>query len=253
MRQTESRSLMPSLSNRVAIVTGASRGIGRATAIALASEGAHVIVSARTKTDLDKVVDEIREAGGQATAVVGDASNENDVKRVVDAAISTRGTLDVLVNNAGVGILGAIDQTSIQDFDVQFASNVRSVFLFTRAVVPILKTNGGGNIVNVASISGLKGFAGASVYAASKFATIGMSRSLDIELREDQIKVTAICPAGVDTEWAMGTGLTKEAVADVERLDPSTIADAVLYVLKQPANARVTELVVYPMSETGHQ
>lgn len=107
--------------------------------------------------------------------------------------------------------------------------------------------------MNIASITGLKGFGGASVYAATKFATVGLSRSLDIELREKNIKVTAICPAGVETTWAFGTGLTREAVAGLDRLDPSTVAEAVIYAVKQPANARVTELVIYPMSEEGHQ
>ena len=241
---------MPGLENQIALVTGASRGIGRATVAALIAEGAKVIATARSADALAA----LSERYGKSVVVVpGDAASDVDVDRVVKTGVDTFGRIDILVNNAGIGILGLLAETSIADFDQQVATNIRSVFLYCHAVIPILMAQGGGKIVNIASISGLKGFGGASVYVATKFATIGLSRSLDIELREKNIKVTAICPAGVDTDWAIGTGLTREGVAGLDRLSPSTIADAVIYAVKQPANARVTELVIYPMIEQGHQ
>ncbi len=241
---------MPGLENQIALVTGASRGIGKATVAALIAEGAKVIATARSADALAGLADQF---GESVVVVPGDASSEADVDRVVKAGLDAFGRIDILVNNAGIGILGPLAETSIEDFDRQVATNVRSVFLYCHAVIPVLEAQGGGKIVNIASISGLKGFGGASVYVATKFATIGLSRSLDIELREKNIKVTAICPAGVDTDWAIGTGLTREGVAGLDRLAPSTIADAVVYAVKQPANARVTELVIYPMIEQGHQ
>lgn len=241
---------MPGLENQIALVTGASRGIGKATVAALVGEGAKVIATARSSDALAALSDQF---GSSVVVVPGDAANAADVERVVKTGVDVFGRIDILVNNAGIGILGPLADTTIADFDQQMATNVRSVFLYCHAVIPLLEAQGGGKIVNIASISGLKGFGNASVYVASKFATIGLSRSLDIELREKNIKVTAICPAGVNTDWAIGTGLTREGVAGLDRLSPSTIAEAVVYAVKQPANARVTELIIYPMIEQGHQ
>lgn len=244
---------MISVAGRVALVTGASRGIGRATCVALAKAGAKVIGTARSADDLNSLQKELEEIGAASIVIAGDATTQPDVERVIKGAVDKFGRLDILVNNAGIGILGKLVETSVEDFDRQFAANFRSAFLYSRFAVPHLLKAGGANLVNIASISGLKGFAGASSYVATKFAAIGFSRSLDIELGPQGVKVTAICPAGVDTDWAIGTGLTREQVAKVDRLRPETIAEAVLYVVSQPANARVTELVVYPMSEGGHQ
>lgn len=244
---------MSTLTGRTAIITGASRGIGRATATLLASHGAHIIATARSEGDLKSLVDEIEAAGGTATAVAGDVTDQDTVQRVYAAADAAPGQMDILVNNAGVGILGPLAEMSVEDFDRQLDVNVRSIFLFTRTAIPRLTALGKGNIVNIASISGLAGFAGATAYSATKWATIGLSRGLDKELSPKGVKVTAICPAGVDTEWAFGTGINPTEVASVDRLSPTTIAESVLYTVQQPANARVTELVIYPMSENGHQ
>lgn len=244
---------MPTLTGRVALVTGASRGIGRATATLIASEGAHVVATARSESDLASLVAEIEAAGGTATAVAGDVTDQDIVTRAFKAADAAPGTFDILVNNAGIGILGALAEMSVEDFDRQLDVNVRSIFLFTKEIIPRLEALGSGNIVNIASISGLAGFAGATAYSATKWATIGMTRGLDKELSPKGIKVTAICPAGVDTQWAFNTGIDPVEVSAVDRLAPETIAQSVLFALQQPKNTRITEVVVYPMSENGHQ
>ncbi len=244
---------MGALHDRVAIVTGASRGVGRATAVLLAREGAKVVCTARTTPLLEEVAAAIAGAGGTALVAPGDASREEDVARVVGLARATWGRVDILVNNAGIGILGPLQGARTEDFDRTMAANVRSVFLYSRAVIPEMVAQGGGSIINVASISGIKAFANVGVYCASKFAVVGLTRSMDLELREHNIKVTAICPAGIDTDWAIGTGLYRDEVAKLDRLRPETVAETILFAATQPANARVTELIVYPMSEEGHQ
>ncbi len=244
---------MSSLQGRVALVTGASRGIGRATAELLAREGAHVVLTSRDQADLDVVAESIHATGGAATPVAADVGDAGQMERAFAAAEALEGRFDILVNNAGIGILGALTAMSDSDFDDQVRINIRSVFVGCRRMVPGLERLGGGNIVNIASISGLVGMAGASVYSMTKWATVGLSRALDKELSPRGIKVTAICPAGVETTWAFGTGIDPSEVADADRLTPSTIAEAVLFALRQPANARVSEIVVYPMSENSYQ
>lgn len=244
---------MSNLTNRTAIVTGASRGIGRATAQLLAREGAHVIITARDEQALNEVAASITSEGGTATVVAGDVTNPDDVARVVSAAESAAGRYDILVNNAGIGVLGPLAEMSIADFDTQLDINVRSVFLYIRATIPSFAAQGGGNIVNIASITGLAGFGGASAYSATKWAAVGMSRGLDKELSPQGIKVTAVCPAGVDTTWAFNTGINPLEAAELDRLAPETVAESVLFAINQPANSRITEIVVYPMSENGHQ
>ena len=244
---------MRELRGQVGIVTGASRGVGRATAVLLAREGVRVVCTARSAGQLEEVGAEIKAAGGTALVVPGDAAREEDVARVVDRARNEWGRVDILVNNAGIGILGPLQDASAEDFDLTMAANVRSVFLYSRAVIPGMISQGGGSIINVASISGIKAFANVGVYCASKFAVVGLTRSMDLELREHNVKVTAICPAGIDTDWAIGTGLDRDEVAKLDRLRPETVAETILFAATQPANARVTELIVYPMSEEGHQ
>lgn len=237
------------LLGRVAIVTGASRGIGRAIALALAARGATLVVTARSKSLLDELASEIRGQGGQAVPVVGDVGDAKDVRRVVQVATRDFDRVDIMVNNAGVGVLAPVTEITDDDFSSMMNSNFVGTFLYSREVVPIMTRQGGGMIVNIASISGLKGFANATVYCASKFATIGFARALDLEVREKNIKVVSICPAGVDTDWAIGSG----KVRTPGLLSPDTVADAVIYAVTQPENCRVPEIILYPMSEEGHQ
>ena len=154
---------MSKIGDRVALVTGASRGIGRATTVLLASLGARVVGTARSEENLTSLRREIERDGGVVTVVPGDATSPADVERVVATTMNTYGRIDILVNDAGIGILGPLVETSVEEFDSQVAANLRSVFLYSRQVVPHMIAGGGGNLVNIASISGLKGFAGASI------------------------------------------------------------------------------------------
>ncbi len=237
------------LEGKVALVTGASRGIGRATALALAREGARVVVAARTQPKLEKAAREVEALGAQALAVPADVSQEEDVERLKEKALESFGRVDILVNNAGVGKYGAVQALSPQDYDWMMNTNMRSSFLCTRAFLPGMLERQEGWIVFIASAAGLRGLAEKSVYCASKFAQIGFAQSLDYEVRERGIKVSVVAPGGVNTEFAYGTGRTPGAPRLKHYLDPEDVAEAVIFALTQPPRSRVFLVGMRPMYE----
>ncbi len=157
--------------------------------------------------------------------------------------------LDILVNNAGVGIYGDLVKTSAEDYDTMMDSNMRSTFLFARHTAPVMIERGSGVIINIASMAGVMGFAGEAAYCATKFAQVGFTQALDRELRPRGIKVGAVCPGGVKTEFAIGTGRTEEGVAQSGMLEAEEVAAAALLMATQPAGARITEIRMRPMVE----
>ena len=204
------------LQGKVSIITGSSSGIGRASALALAEEGANLVLNARRRERLADLEVAIRKAGGQAISIVGDSREEETARKTVEAALSTFSTVDILINNVGMGYYKDIIDTSPAEYDEMMDTNVRSTFLFTRYVVPQMIKQGSGTILTISSMAGIYGFGGQSVYCASKFAEIGFTQSLDKELRPYGIKVGAICPGGTKTEFALGKGRTVEAWLNLE-------------------------------------
>jgi NAD(P)-dependent dehydrogenase (short-subunit alcohol dehydrogenase family) len=237
------------LEGKVALVTGASRGIGRATALALAREGAHVVVAARTQPKLEEVAREVEALGVRALAVPADVGREEDVERLKKKALGSFGRVDILVNNVGVAKYGAVESLSAQDYDWMMNTNMRSSFLCTRAFLPWMLEREEGWIVFVTSVAGLRGLANKSVYCASKFAQVGFAQSLDYEVRERGIKVSVVTPGGVNTEFAYGTGRTPGAARLKHYLEPEDVAEAVIFAVTQPPKSRVFLIGMRPMYE----
>ncbi len=237
------------LSGKTALITGASAGIGWASAIALAGEGANLLLTARRKERLADLESDIQKAGGKALSLVGDAKEEETARRAVDLATKTFGSLDILINNVGVGNYKNLVDTSAEEYDEMMDSNVRSTFLFTRYAVPVMLKQGSGTILMISSMAGVYGFGGEAVYCATKFAQVGFAQALDKELRPYGIKVGAICPGGVKTEFALGKGRTEQSVAASGMLDPEDVAGVVLMACTQSPGSRIIEVQMRTMDE----
>lgn len=223
------------LKGSVAAITGASSGIGEATARALVSEGMSVVVGARRESRLSALAEEL---GPQVAIVKMDVRNPSDAKRLVDEAYSRFGRLDALLANAGIGAYGGIMDLSDEQLALMMDTNVAGTVWPIRAAVPRFKESGSGDIVIISSVAGLRGAGDESVYAATKFAQIGLAGGLDRELRSSGIRVSAICPGGTATEFAMGAGRTPDMPGLDEMLRPADVASAVVTVLQQPLSMR---------------
>jgi NADP-dependent 3-hydroxy acid dehydrogenase YdfG len=238
------------LTGKVVLITGASSGIGRASALALAQEGAYLVLSARRENRLQELAAAVQKAGGSSVIVTGDASEEETARRCVAAALETFGRLDILINNVGVGNYKNLVDTSAADYDEMMDSNVRSTFLFTRYSVPVMIKQASGTVLMISSMAGKYGFPGEAVYCATKFAQVGFAQALDKELRPHGIKVGVICPGGTKTEFALGKGRTEQGVASSGMLEPEDVAGAVLLACKQSPNARIIEIQMRTMNES---
>ena len=237
------------LTGKAALITGASAGIGRASALALAQAGANMVLTARRQERLAALEAVVQKAGGRAVSVVGDATEEATARQCVTAAMDTFGTLDILVNNVGIGNYKDLVDTSAAEYDELMDTNVRSTFLFTRYAVPVMIEQGSGTILMISSMAGVYGFPGQAVYCATKFAQIGFAQSLDKELRPHGIKVGTICPGGVRTEFALGKGRTEQSVAESGMLDPEEVAGAVVLACTQSSKSRIIQVQMRTMDE----
>jgi short-subunit dehydrogenase len=185
----------------VAVVTGASSGIGRATAERLAAEGVRVALGARRADRLEEVADGIRRMGGTTLALPTDVTRPEDVERLVGEAAATFGRLDILVNNAGLGYFGPVESTPAAEARHLFDVNVMGTLHGIQAAVPVMRRQGGGHIINVSSIVGKRATPGNGVYSATKFAQIALSESLRLELQSAKIRVSVVCPVSTVTEF----------------------------------------------------
>ena len=182
-------------------------------------------------------------------SLVGDAREEENARQAVDLAVKTFGSLDILINNVGIGNYKNLVDTSAAEYDEMMDSNVRSTFLFTRYAAPVMIKQGSGTILMISSMAGVYGFGGEAVYCATKFAQVGFAQALDKELRPHGIKVGAICPGGVKTEFALGKGRTEQSVAESGMLDPEDVAGVVLLACTQSPGSRIIEVQMRTMDE----
>jgi short-subunit dehydrogenase len=193
------------LTNKIAVITGASSGIGAALSRLLAREGATVVLAARRKEQLEKVANEIRDGGGNALAVRCDVSVSEDAEELIHFAAQECGRIDILINDAGRGNLASVEHTSDVMLEHIFAVNVFALWYTTRPALGYMKKQGSGHIINVASMAGKLGFPYNSAYVAAKHACVGFTHALRLELAETGLHATVVCPAGVLTEWASVT------------------------------------------------
>jgi 3-oxoacyl-[acyl-carrier protein] reductase len=219
----------------VAAVTGVSAGIGRASARALVAEGMKVVGGARRAERLTALSDEL---GDAFVGVELDVRQPEGATRLVETAVDAFGKLDAVIPNAGIGVYGGIMDQTDDEISAMIDTNVAGTIWPIRAAVPGMVAAGGGDVVIVASVAGIRGAGDEAVYAATKFAQVGLAGGLDRELRSKGVRVTVIAPGGVATEFAMGTGRTPDMPGLDDMLRAEDVAAAVVTVLKQPASMR---------------
>jgi NADP-dependent 3-hydroxy acid dehydrogenase YdfG len=238
------------LEGKTAVITGASRGIGRACAIALAKEGANVVITARTAADLQELAQEVAALGVKALAVAADVSQQADVDRLSKEAHDAFGKVDILVNNAGVGKNGTVSTLDIDDYDWIMNTNMRSTFLCVKAFMPPMLERRDGSIIIVGSVAGTMGLPNEPIYCASKHAQKGFAESIDYEARPYNVKVSYIAPGGTNTHYGFynGTRTPGDPILD-GFLESEDVADAVVFAATQPAKSRVFFVGMRPMNE----
>jgi NADP-dependent 3-hydroxy acid dehydrogenase YdfG len=237
-----------SLKDTVVAVTGATSGIGRATARELVDAGCRIVVSGRRQDRLNALAGEF---GGRCVACPGDVRRPGDATRLVKAALDGFGQLDSVVIAAGVGAYGSILDYSDEELQEIIDTNLAGTVWAVRAALPAMLRAGGGDLVLVASVAGFRGGGNEAVYAATKFAQVGLAGSLDRELREKGVRVSVISPAAVHTEFAMGRGRDPEMAGLEQMLRPEDVAQAVRSVLEQPRRLRTQHWTMWSMDEAS--
>ncbi len=243
------------LAGKVALVTGASSGIGEATATALAEEGARVAVLARRSDRLEKVVKRIKDAGGEAVPIVVDLMNEAQLREAIHQTKETFGRIDIMVNNAGVMLLGKIEGTDTGEWRQMLDINVLAVMLACHEILPGMKAQGGGHIVNISSVAGRQVKAGYSGYNASKWAVGAFSESLRQEVTKQHIRVTVIEPGMVATELRQHITdpevrkAQEDAQHSITPLQAEDIAAVIVFAVTQPEHVSISEILVRPTEQ----
>lgn len=235
---------MNNVSGKVVVITGASRGIGKATSVLLANRGAKIVLGARNEKDLIEVVNEIRVNGGEATYCVVDVTDKDEMSELVAGAISTFGKIDVIFNNAGYAEMSPISDYKIEDWQKMIEINLNGVLWGIKASLPYFIQQGYGHIINTASVAGINPIAGAGVYCATKAAVRALTDSLRLEV-SGEIRTTLISPGAVKTDMLdkiRGTAGEKTH----NFLNPEDVANSVLYAISQPINVDVSEVIIRP-------
>ena len=231
------------MAERAALITGGSSGIGLAVARMLGEEGFGITLSARRPDKLEEAAEGLRGEGLDVNSVPANMASEDDIKAIAESHRERFGRLDLLMNNAGVGIGGAIHEAETKKLDMQLDVNLRAVYLMSRETIPMLKEAGQEHsralVINTASIAGKFGQGWLAAYSATKFGVVGLSQAMHKELAADGVKVTALCPGFVDTAM---TDWVKEQVSKDEMIQPSDIAEAVRYLLHTSPACIVPEI-----------
>ncbi|HET9220490.1 MAG TPA: SDR family oxidoreductase [Terriglobia bacterium] len=232
---------MVSIEGKIAVVTGAGRGIGRAIALEFSRMGAKVALAARSASELEESA---RAAGSTATIIPTDVRRKDDVQKLFENVASTLGPPDILVNAAGIGVFGRVIDFSDSDYDAILDTNLRSIFMTCRQVLPSMIARGSGDIVNIASIAGKVGSATRAVYCASKFGVVGFTQSLAEEVRQHGIRVSVVCPGSTDTTFSSDPH--REGKARGKMLSPGDVAYAVRTLVTQEPNSFISEIILRP-------
>ena len=236
---------MSDLKNKVAVVTGGTRGIGLSIAKALIGEGAKVFICGRDEKYLKQALEQLQAGGKQAEAdgTAADVSKASECHRLIQGAAGRFGGIDLLVNNAGVGIFKPVDQISVEEWDAVIQTNLSGVFYCCREAIPMMRQRGGGYIFNISSLAGVNPFAGGSAYNASKFGLNGFSEAMMQDIRYDGIRVSYIMPGSVATDFAAAPG---SKAAEAWKLEGEDIAKAVIDLYKFPSRALASRIEMRP-------
>lgn len=228
------------LVGKVAIVTGAGKGIGRAIALSLAEAGASVVLASRTESELNALGKKIQQNGGTAFAIQTDVSKSIEISRLVNSTLEKFHRIDILINNAGYGVFSKVVDAREEDLDGMWNVNLRGAFLCSKAVLPTMMRQKSGEIINIDSLAGKNTFVGGAGYSATKWGLLAFSRTLMLEVREYNIRVVTICPGSVNTDFS---DHSKNAMAIIQ---PEDVADTVLFALSMPARSNVSEIDIRP-------
>ena len=228
-----------------ALVTGGSRGIGRAIAVRLAKLGAKVAICGREQAALDETLAALHGIGGQAHAQIANVTRAEEISKLLADTEAAIGPLAILVNNAGIGLFGPVAEQSEADWDRVLDTNLKSVFLVSRAVAPGMMRRGRGDIVNISSLAGLNAFAGGGIYCASKWGLQGLTACMAEDLRGHGIRVSAVCPGSVATDFGAGRDKKKP-----NALQPEDVAHAVETIVTQAPGSFVSEIQIRPLKKS---
>jgi NAD(P)-dependent dehydrogenase (short-subunit alcohol dehydrogenase family) len=245
---------MPDVTGQLAVVTGASSGLGEATAVRLAELGAQVALLARSRTDLDRVAARISGAGGAAFALPADLADPDAAVAAIELLVASAGPPRVLVNAAATDAPGPAEDVPPADWQRVVAVNLTAPFLLSRAVFPHMRAAGGGTIVNVSSVAGRRGWANASAYCATKFGLAGLTQALAAEGAPHAIRVVCLYPGAMATHWGTWDAADRDQprrAAAEDALPPEDVAGYIGWLVCAPAHLVVTEAVVAPIRERG--